>query len=170
MESNAMAAENPLGGDEGKGQQGPLTRMAYLLGGTGLLAATAADSLAVTGRHTGFQVLGSIELVQASVVLLAVSAMLVATITGNHAAVHIVTNRLAPSRTTMLRRIAAFISGLVFLALAAGSAWILIELWNGHEQTELIKIPMRWLRLLWTVFALLVAIQFFRRGFKGTQS
>ena len=32
-------------------------------------------------------------------------------------------------------------------SFAAGSAWVLAEMWNGFEQTELRHIPLRWLRL-----------------------
>lgn len=148
--------------------QGPLARMAYLLGGTGLLGATLADSLAVAGRHTGFNLLGSIELVQAMVVLLGTSAMLIATLVGGHASVHIVTERLAPARAVRLARLASFISGLVFLILAAGSIMVARDLWAGHEETELLHIPLRWLRLLWITFALLIAGSFFRLALRRT--
>jgi TRAP-type C4-dicarboxylate transport system permease small subunit len=141
---------------------GPLARVAYALGALGLLGATLADSIAVAGRHTGLHLLGSIELVQTMVVLLASSAMLIVTIVGGHASVHMVTERLRAPTAARLARIAALLSAFVFLLFAAGSAWISVELWNGHEQTELLRIPLRWLRLLWTLFALLIAARFLR--------
>lgn len=142
-----------------------LARMAYAVGGTGLIGATLSDAIAVTGRHAGFNLLGSIELVQAAVVLLATSAMLIATITNNHASVHMLTSRLSTERARMMARVAAFVSGLTFLALFAGSLWISSELWNAHEQSELLHIPFRWLRFLWLVAAILIAWQFFKRAF-----
>ncbi|MBC2665423.1 TRAP transporter small permease subunit [Novosphingobium flavum] len=144
--------------------RGPLAQIAYVLGGAGLLAATTTDSLAVAGRHTGLHLLGSIELVQAAVVLLATSAMLIATMVGGHASVHIVTERLPRPTAARLARVASAVSGVTFLLIALGSAWILSDLWNGHERTELLHLPLRWLRLLWIVFALLIAFQFFRRA------
>lgn len=146
---------------------GPLARIAYLLGGFGLLGATAADTLAVAGRHTGLHLLGSIELVQAMVVILAGSAMLIVTIVHGHASVHMLTERLRAVTAARLARIAALLSAFVFLVFAAGSAWIGAELWNGHEQTELLHIPLRWLRLLWTVFALLIAWRFLRYALRA---
>lgn len=146
---------------------GRLATFAYVLGSIGLLAATAADSLAVAGRHTGISLIGSIELIQASVVLLAVTAMLMVTIGRGHATVHIVTERLTQPKAARLGRITDLISGLAFLALATGSAWVVAELWNGFEQTELLHIPLRWLRLLWVVFALLIAGYFVRDALKG---
>jgi TRAP-type C4-dicarboxylate transport system permease small subunit len=146
---------------------GPLARAAYALGGFGLLAATATDALSVAGRHLGFHLLGSIELVQAAVVLLGASAMLIATIVGAHASVHIVTERLSRRAAARLARATALVSGLVFLLLAAGSAWVASDLWNGFEQTELLRLPLRWLRALWIVFALLIALRFLRDAWKG---
>jgi TRAP-type C4-dicarboxylate transport system permease small subunit len=141
---------------------GPAARAAYLRGSAGLLVATASDAIAVAGRHLGFRLIGSIELVQAAVVLLASAAMLAVTIGRGHASVHMVTSRLGPRARVRLARAAALGSAAVFLLLAAGSAWIVAELWSGHEQTELLHLPLRWLRLLWVVFAFLVAVEFIR--------
>ena len=141
---------------------GRLARLAYALGSLGLVAATASDALAVAGRHLGFRLIGSIEMVQAAVVVLASAAMLAVTIGHGHASVHMLTSRLRPTARTTLARIAALTSAAVFLLLAAGSTWILAELWHGHEQTELLHLPLRWLRLLWIVFALLIAFEFLR--------
>lgn len=152
----------------GRQPTGPLAKAAYVLGSIGLLAATAADSLAVAGRHTGLHLLGSIELVQAAVVLLASAAMLMVTIAGGHATVHIVTERLSPLRAIRLRRVTDLVSAAVFLLLAAGSIWVLAELWHGHEQTELLHIPLRWLRLFWVALAILVALHFVRDAFRPT--
>jgi TRAP-type C4-dicarboxylate transport system permease small subunit len=145
---------------------GPLARATYALGGAGLLGATAADAIAVAGRHTGFHLLGSIELVQACVVVLAGSAMLIATLVGEHASVHIITQRMRPQSAARLARAAALVSGIAFLLIAAGSAWVCAELWNGFERTELLHLPLRWLRLLWVVFAALVSFTFFKRALR----
>lgn len=136
--------------------EGTLVNLAYGLGSVGLLVATGADSLAVLGRHTGFHLLGSIEIVQSAVVLIASSAMVVATLVGSHAAVHIVTERLRTATRQRLAIIAAAISALTFAILAAGSIWLLADLWDGYEQTELLAIPLRWLRLLWIVASLFI--------------
>ena len=140
--------------------QGPLARTAFLIGGAGLLTATAIDSLAVLGRHTGFAFLGSIEIVQSAVVLAASGAVVVATLARGHAAVHILTDRLSPAAAGRLAHAAAILSALVFVCMAVGSAWLMMEGWGGHERTELLRIPLRWLRLIWTLAALLVAALF----------
>jgi TRAP-type C4-dicarboxylate transport system permease small subunit len=140
----------------------PLARTAYLVGSAGLLFATATDSLAVAGRHLGFRLLGSIELVQASVVLIAASAMVAATIVGAHASVHIVSERLSVAATARLARVSSLLSAITFAIFAAGSIWVASDLWNGFEQTELLGLPLRWLRLLWIGAAILAALLFFR--------
>ncbi|MDE2403571.1 MAG: TRAP transporter small permease subunit [Sphingomonadales bacterium] len=150
--------------------RGALAAVGYGLGGIGLFGATAADALAVAGRHLGFRLLGSIELVQAMVVLLGAAAMLIATLTASHAGVHIVTERLRPATAARLARVAALASGVAMLALAFGSAWVAVDMWNGFEQTELLNIPLRWLRLLWIAVALVIAARFLRNAVKAPVS
>lgn len=145
--------------------RGPLARVCYWIGGGGLLLATAADTIAVAGRHAGLPLLGSIEIVQLAVVLLAGTSMLVATLVGGHATVHLLTERMPPQLAGPFARIAALFSALAFILVAYGSGWILGELWNAFEQTELLHIPLRWLRLLWTVIALLIVARFLQIAF-----
>jgi TRAP-type transport system small permease protein len=153
---------NVPGAPEDKPRDSLVLRIAFGLGGLGLMGATLADALAVAGRHTGLSLLGSIEIVQACVVLLASAGMFVVTARSGHAAVHFVLERVAPVTAGKLTRMAALLSGLAFVVIAAGSALVLSELWNGHEQTELLAIPLRWLRLLWVLIALAIAALFFR--------
>lgn len=134
-----------------------LSRAAFLVGGAGLLTATATDSLAVLGRHTGMAFLGSIEIVQSAVVLAASGAIVAATLARGHAAVHILTERLSPGSARRLASLAALLSALVFVAMTVGSGWLMIEGWAGHERTELLGIPFRWFRLIWSGATLLVA-------------
>jgi hypothetical protein len=41
-----------------------------------------------------------------------------------------------------------------------------MELWGGHERTELLHLPLRWWRLTWVAFALLIAGAFLRRAMR----
>lgn len=148
----------------------PLTgiagRTAFYVGTAGLLLATAADSIAVLGRHVGFALIGSIEIVQAAIVLIAASSMVSVTLSRGHAAVHILTDRLAPVRRARLARIADLLGTLALLLLAAGSLILLADLWNGHERSELLHIPLRWFRLLMIAALVFVAILFVRHAFE----
>lgn len=132
-------------------------RLVFWVGSVGLLSAAAIDGISVLGRHAGFAFLGSIELVQVAVVLIASSAMIGATIVGSHAAVHIVTERLSPRGAGRAKRIAALLAALTFALFAIGSAWVMADLWDGHERTELLLLPLRWFRLIWVAAALVIA-------------
>ena len=122
---------------------GPVVRLAYLLGSIGLLSSTAVDAVAVTGRHVGFTFLGSIELVQATVVLTSTAAMVVATAVGAHASVHIFTQRMSESTRERLARWSSVLGALLFAMVLAGSAWVAAEMWPGFERTELLGIGIR---------------------------
>lgn len=139
-------------------------RGAFGLGATGLALAAGSDGLAVAGRHLGFRLLGSIELTQTAIVLLGSSAMLYATLEAHHASVHMLTARLSPRTQAQLARAMAGIGALVLLAVAAGSAWVMADMWDGHERTELLQLPIRYLRLLWTGCALAMAMMFARQA------
>lgn len=151
------------------GATGVAGRVAFFVGVAGLLVATAADSIAVLGRHTGFALLGSIEIVQASIVFIAAASMVSVTLAQGHAAVHILTDRLSPPRKRALARIASLLGAITALMLAAGSLMLLADLWGGHERSELFHIPLRWLRLLTTIGLIFVAILFARQVFARHQ-
>jgi TRAP-type transport system small permease protein len=144
------------GGSRGKIARS-LEQMAFVIGSIGLLIAMTTDTLAVLGRHLGIPLLGSIEVMQASVVLAASAAMVGATLRGAHASVHILVDRLGPGAKRVLHRIADGLGAVVFCVFAAGSIWIAKELWGGHELTELLHIPLRWLRVLWIAAAIMIA-------------
>ncbi|AHE54405.1 TRAP transporter small permease [Sphingomonas sanxanigenens] len=141
-----------------------LTRAMLAIGSAGLLSAMATDALAVAGRHAGVRLLGAIEIVQACIVLIATSAIMLATLVDGHARVHILLERLAPGRANRLLRAADALSALVFLGLAIGSAWLASDLWDAFEWTEILHLPLRWLRLAWILGALAAAIMFARRA------
>lgn len=146
------------------------TRAAFLIGGTGLFVAMATDAVAVLGRHTGFTLLGSIEVVQCCIVLIASSAMIFATLKGSHAAVHILTERLSQPAVARLAKVASVLSALLFLTLVAACIWLVADMWGGHERTELLHIPITPLRLLQIVALLFVAVLFLRSLFRRSAS
>jgi TRAP-type C4-dicarboxylate transport system permease small subunit len=140
------------------------TQIAVVLGSIGLLGAMATDALAVLGRHTGFSVLGSIEIVQTMIVLLASSAIVLATLERNHAAVHILTERLAPHRAAILARFASAVSAIIIAILLIGALWLMADLWSAHERSELLHIPFRVLRAIFAAALLIVAVIFARQA------
>ena len=123
-------------------------RLIIWTGGLALLAATAIDTFAVIGRHVGLPVPGSIEMMQAVVLVSGVIAMLVATIENAHARVKLVVDRLSPARRAVADRLSNLLTLLFFAALLAGSSWIAWDLRDAYEQSELLGIPWLALRII----------------------
>ena len=147
-----------------------LGKLLFYLGSLSLLFAMAVEALAVLGRHIGMPLPGSIELVQAAILVAASAAILSATLVDKHARVRLVVNRLKGGPLVLLKRIQAISSVLFFCALAAGSIWIFMDLWGGYEESEVLHIPFAPLRIVCIVSVLGVAFEFIRRSREGQSS
>jgi TRAP-type C4-dicarboxylate transport system permease small subunit len=143
-----------------------LSAASFVLGSAGLLVAMAADAAAVAGRHIGLPFLGSIEMVQAAMIVAASAAIAGSTMRHGHAAVHVVIERLSPVLRRRCQTLADTLSALFFLVLAAGSIWLVVDLWRGAERSELLGLPLKPLRLVWCASALLVASVFAARAIR----
>jgi TRAP-type C4-dicarboxylate transport system permease small subunit len=117
------------------------------IGGAAMLVATGTDTLAVLGRNLGVPLVGSIEIVQAAVLVSGTAALVLATGSDEHARVKILTRRLTGSGRSASRLLGAIAAAMLFGALAAGSSWVAADLWHASERSELLGIPWRWLRL-----------------------
>jgi TRAP-type C4-dicarboxylate transport system permease small subunit len=142
-------------------------RALVAIGGGALLVAMGVDTLAVAGRHLGFSLLGSIEIVQAAVLASGAIAMLVATLAGNHARVRLVIDRASPALHSVMERVGLLCSALFFLALLSGSAWIAMDLWNGQEESELLHLAYRPLRVFTVLAMAAVFVVFVARAISG---
>lgn len=138
----------------------PLQRAVFALGAFALAGAMATDAIAVAGRHLGVALLGSIEVMQALIVLLATSAMLMTTLVDGHARVRIVLEKVSQPTVLRLERLSDIASAIAFLWLAAGSIWLAHDLWAGIEVTEILNLPLRWLRVVWIGGCLVIAALF----------
>lgn len=118
-----------------------------LIGGIALLGATATDTVAVIGRHVGLPLRGSIELVQLFVLVAGSLALLVATAEQAHAKVHLVVDRMSDAGRAAMVRLSGLLGAVFFAGLLAGSLWLMADLWSGHEESELLGISWRWMRL-----------------------
>ena len=123
-------------------------RALVIVGGAGLFVALGVDTFAMLGRHLRLPLLGSIEIVQAAVLVAACSALLVATISQVHARVHLLLDRASPRVRLALQRFHGFCALVLAMALALGSFWLTSDLWSGYEESELLHLPYRPLRLL----------------------
>ena len=116
-------------------------------GGLALLAATLADSLAVLGRHLGVPFTGSIELIQALVVISGATGIVMATLADSHARVCLLVDRMPQGWRVLADRLSDLLTLIFVAALLAGSAWIAWDLRDAHEQSELLGIPWSVMRL-----------------------
>ncbi|WP_338446400.1 TRAP transporter small permease subunit [Pelagerythrobacter marensis] len=116
-------------------------------GGIGLLFVAAIDTLAMIGRHAGFRLLGSIELIQPAVLVAGAIAIVFGTLVDAHARVRLVYDRL----NSAWRWMADFCSELAMLAMLSiilvGSVWLMLDLWPSSEISEIVGVPWRWMRL-----------------------
>lgn len=131
--------------------------------GGALLVAMVVDTLAMLGRTLHWPLLGAIEIVQAAVLFGSAGALLLATIEQSHAHVHLLLDRLPAGWQVLLGRLHAVLALLFFAGLLAGSSWLLLDLWNGHEESELLRVPYRPLRMAVVLMLLALSIDALRR-------
>ena len=135
----------------------------FFLGAAALLFAMCVDTIAVLGRHIGWPLWGSIEMVQAAILVASSSAILSATLARKHVRVRILMDRLKGPACIWLQRIQAVFCVLFFCALTAGSIWIFLDLRHGFEESEVLHIPYAPLRIVCIVSVLAVVLNFLRR-------
>lgn len=106
-----------------------------------MLAATFIDTLSVLGRHLAMPVHGSIELIQAAVLVSGSLSLLAATLADNHARVQFILDRLPGAGRGVAQRICDLAAAMFVGCLLTGSMWIATDLWHAHEQSELLGLP-----------------------------
>jgi TRAP-type C4-dicarboxylate transport system permease small subunit len=136
----------------------------FYAGSAGLLAIMSIEVIAVIGRHLRVPLLGALEMAQASIVPAACASMVIASLLGTHAVVHIVTERLPERWRGRMARVSAVLSGLFFVGLFVGTSWLTAEFWSSFEETDVLHIPFRPLRVLVTICSGALALIFLHRG------
>lgn len=137
------------------------------VGGGALLVAMLVDALAMLGRQFDRPLLGAIEIVQAVVLVGAAGSLLVAALEGAHARVHLLLQRLPPAPRHWFGRMHALAAVLLWAALLAGSLWITLDLWHGHEHSELVGIPYRPLRVILLLVLVVLLAHSLRHVLRG---
>ena len=145
-----------------KPRRGPL----FYVGSGGLLCMMLVEAAAVIGRHVGIPVTGALEIVQAAIVPAACAGMLIATSRHAHAAVHMLTGRLPRGPRRWMERLGALLASLFCAALCGGAAWLAVEYWSSFEQSEVLHIPFRPLRVLVALTAAALAVAFLHGAFR----
>ena len=143
-----------------------LSSLMIWTGGSALLAATALDTVAVAGRQLGFAVHGTIEFIQAAVLVAGSLALIAATAANTHARVRLLVSRLDRSRVWFDRG-SDLLTALFTLALLAGSGWLALDLWHSHEISEIAGVPWRWLRMFVNLSLATVALLALRAFLRG---
>jgi TRAP-type C4-dicarboxylate transport system permease small subunit len=141
-----------------------------IVGGLALFLAMATDAAAVIGRHVGLPLRGSIELVQAFVLVSGSLAMVLATVSGEHARVHLLVDRVPPRVQAVLRRCGLLCGALFFAALFVACFLIARDVWSGQEESELLHVAYWPLRMLSVLATLGVAGLFLRQALARRES
>jgi TRAP-type C4-dicarboxylate transport system permease small subunit len=115
------------------------------VGGVPLLAAMAIEFASVIARNLGTPFPGPIELVQAAILLSSSTAIVIATLSRSHAKVRLLLSRMQGTSSRVLKILNAIGGTIFFLALTIGSAWIVLDMWEAAEQSEILGVP--WLPL-----------------------
>lgn len=142
-------------------------RILAIVGGIALMTAMAVDVTAVIMRQIGWRLFGSIELVQAAVVISAATGMVLATVYRTHAIVHVVVENLSDRPKRIMLRVANLFAALMFAALATGIGWTVLLHWGDFEQSELLGIPYTPLRIILTVACATIAVIFTWHAIQG---
>ena len=142
-------------------------KASFLTGSAALLLAMATDFVAVACRHLHISLIGAIEVIQACVVVTISAGLVAATLTGAHATVHLVTERLPPAWRERLARGSAVLGFIAFTALCFGDGWLLYDTRDWNERSDLLGLPIWPLRLIWTLSLAVVAVLFVVRAIRG---
>ena len=138
-----------------------------VIGGVPLLAAMIIEFVSVIGRNLGMPILGTIELVQAAVLLSSTTAIVIATLSRSHAKVRLLLSRTRGRSNKVLKFFNAVGGTIFFLSLMIGSFWIMVDMWNAAERSELLGVPWVPLRCYATAGMLVTAFLYARRVAAG---
>jgi TRAP-type C4-dicarboxylate transport system permease small subunit len=122
-----------------------------------------ADTIAMIGRQIHLPLIGSIEIVQTAILIGSAGGLIVATLDNAHARVQLVLERLPSGWRRRVEQVHAVAAVLVYAGLLVGSGWIAADLWNGHEESELLRIPYRPLRVAVAVTLVVLLVQALQR-------
>jgi TRAP-type C4-dicarboxylate transport system permease small subunit len=132
-----------------------------------LFTTVGIDTAAVVLRQFGRSFPGSTELVQFAIVPSTSAAIILATLLRAHATVHVLVDRAGGGIRRFIARLEQAALLLLFLCLAAASAWLLAETWREPERSDLLLLPIAPLRIVWVLALTIAAALSLRRLFAG---
>ena len=144
----------------------PKRGILFYTGAGGLLSIMLIEVIAVIGRHLRLPLLGALEMAQAAIIPAACAAMVIASLAGAHAVVHLVTERVPKRARAWMSRASSLLCGVFFATLCVGACWLTQEFWDSFEETDVLHIPFRPLRALVAVSMGALALIFLHRAFR----
>ena len=113
---------------------------------------------------------GSIELMQAVVLVSSAIGMVIATWEDSHARVRLLVDRLGGVSRAIADRLSDAMTFIFVLALLAGSLWLSVDLWDGYEQSEVVGVPWSVLRLIANLCLAAIALILLRPRVAGDEA
>lgn len=120
----------------------------FYIGAAGLLLVMVSQAISVVGRHVRIPLLGALEMAQAAILPAACASMVIASLAGTHAVVHLVTERLPAGLRATVNRLSCLLAAIFFAGLCVGVTWLTHDFWTSHEASDVLHIPFRPLRIL----------------------
>jgi TRAP-type C4-dicarboxylate transport system permease small subunit len=109
---------------------------------------------------------GSIELVQAAMLIASSAAIVLATLHRRHAMVHLLLNRLGTPSKRRLLQSGCLLGSVFFIFLTIASLLALHDMWGAHEQSDLLHVPYVPLRILSAIAAAAAALALLAQGMR----
>jgi TRAP-type C4-dicarboxylate transport system permease small subunit len=147
-------------------KQHPLEQLLFYAGSIALLAIMFVETISVLGRHSSLPLIGAIEIIQASIIVVACTSTVIATLLSAHARVQLIINRLSEDTKAKLARVGALLSAIFFLGFAIGSFWLARDTWHAYEQSEVLHISYRPLRAIVVLAAFSTMCVFLASAFR----
>lgn len=149
--SDGAAERTSLPGHGGAGSpsRGLFSTICFAIGGFALMAAMATDFVSVIGRHFGLHIVGALEIVQYCIVTAVSAALVVATLNGAHAAVHVLTERMTTPARRAMARLSDALTAICFFGVLFGDVWLARDVWSSDERSDLLGLPIAPARLVW---------------------
>lgn len=157
-------------GRSGSSSASVFSTICFAIGGCALMGAMVVDFFSVIGRHSGLRIVGALEIVQYCIVTAVSAAVIVATLNGAHAAVHVLTERMNPVARRVMARLSEALTAICFLGILCGDVWLARDVWGSDERSDLLGLPIAPARMIWcaslAVAFALALIALFRRSVK----
>lgn len=149
--TDTMTKDDPIGAWE---------TILIWLGGGALLLVTLVEAISVFGALISRSFLGSLEIVEALVLISGVVAILLMSMAGGHARVHLLLERLPPRPQFVLNLLALILSILFIVGCVFGSVLGWMAMRGSFEQSEVLHIAHAPLRLFLIGSLVLITLAF----------